>query len=102
MKALEGGVASLTPAQAIRQIESWEAHLAGVEVSGTKTLLADLGALKRALQKDPLDGAAIGRLMAKLAIGTARIAGRADGKRASQVEALGKALETAAQPVSAG
>jgi hypothetical protein len=46
MKALASG---MTPTQAIRNIEAWEAHLAGIEVSGAKTVLADLGALKRAL-----------------------------------------------------
>lgn len=102
MRALQAGMAAMTPAQAIRQIEAWEEHLAGVEVSGSKTVLSDLGALKRALQKTPLDGATIGRLMVKLAGGTVRIAGRAGGKRAEQVEALGRALEAASQPATAG
>lgn len=97
MKALEAGIAKMTPAQAVKNIESWEAHVEGLDVSGSKTLLGDLGALKRLLQKDQLDGMAIAKLMAKLATGTARIASRADGKRAEQVEALGQALEGAAQ-----
>lgn len=97
MKALEAGMAKMTPQQAIKNIETWEAHIEGLDVSGAKTLLADLGALKRALQKDPIDGAAVARLMVKLAAGTARIAGRIEGRRTGQVEALAQALEGAAQ-----
>lgn len=96
MKALEAGISRMTPAQAIKNIEAWEAHLEDLEVAGSKTIIADLGRLKRMLQAEPIDGAAVGALMGKLAAATLRIAGRAEGKRASQVEALGQALDGAA------
>jgi len=97
MKAFEAGIAKMSPAQAVKKIEAWEIHLDGLDVSGAKTIQADLGALRRALQKDPIDGAVVARLMAKLATGTLRIAGRVEAKRTAQVEALGQALEGAAQ-----
>lgn len=101
MRALEAGMAKMTPEQAIKNIETWEAHLKDADVQGAKTVHADLGALKRALQKDPIDGASVAKLMVKLATGTLRIAGRIDRKRAEQVDALGQALEGVAQSADA-
>ncbi len=97
MKALEAGMAKTTPDLAIENIEAWESHLEGLDVSGAKTVQADLGALRRALQKTPIEGAVVARLMAKLATGTLRIAGRAERKSVEQIEALGQALGATAQ-----
>ena len=93
MKALEGGIANISPDKAIKIIEAWEAHIEALDVTGAKTLLTDLRALKRLLQKDTIDGEAVGRQMTKLAGQTQKMAGRAAGKRAEQIEALGKSLE---------
>ena len=97
LKAIAAGAQSLTPAAAVKNIEAWEAHLETVEVSGAKGLSADLGRLKKLLQAESLDGAAIGKLMLKIAGETSRIAGRADGKRAEQVKELAEALEKATE-----
>jgi hypothetical protein len=95
LKAIAAGAKSMTPAAAVKNIEGWQAHLETVDVPGAKGLSADLGRLKKLLQADSLDGAAIGQLMAKIAGGTARIAGRAEGKRGAQVKELADALEKA-------
>jgi len=96
LKALSAGAISMTPGAAIRNIQAWEAHLGSIEVSGVKGLLANLGRLRRLLEAEVLDGAAIGRLMLTLAAETGRIAGRVEGKRAGSVQELAGALETAA------
>ena len=93
MTAFAAGAKSMTPAAAVKNIEAWEAHLATVEVSGVKGLSSNLGRLKRMLRAEPLDGAAIGKLMLTIAGETGRIAGRADGARKKQIEELATALE---------
>lgn len=70
-------------------------HLESLHISGSKGLHGDLGRLKKLLQADPIDGEAVKALIGKMAEATIRIAGRIEGKRAADVEALGKALQTA-------
>jgi len=96
LKALAAGASSMSPAAAIKNIEAWEAHLETVEVSGVKGLRSSLERLRRLLQAEKLDGAAIGKLMITIAGETGRIAGRVDGKRGESVKELADALETAA------
>lgn len=95
LKALAAGVPSMTPAAAIKNIEAWEAHLETIEVSGVKGLRSSLERLRRLLEADQLDGAAIGKLMVTIAGETGRIGGRVDGKRGESVKELADALETA-------
>ncbi len=96
LKALASGASAMTPAAAIRNIEAWEAHLETVEVSGVKGLRTNLERLRRLLQAEKLDGAAICQIMITIAGETGRIAGRVEGKRAESVQELSVALETAA------
>lgn len=96
MKAIKEGL-KLTPAQAVKNIEVWEDHVATLETTGAKTLHADLGSLKKCLQKEPIDGMAVTKLLGKLAADTIKMAGHAEGKRAEQVEELGQALEEASK-----
>lgn len=101
LKALKAGVQSMTAKVAVKNIEGWEAQLEGVEVSGVKTLLKDLEALKKQLQKDDLDGESVRKLMAKLGKETAAIAGRMDGKDSGRVKEIGEALSAGADAESA-
>lgn len=94
-KAIEAGLKDMAITKAIRNIEGWEAHLQTLEVSGAKGLHGDLGRLKRLLQAEPIDPDAVKALIGKMAEATLRIAGRTEGKRAADVEALGKALQSA-------
>lgn len=95
VKAFEGGVTNMSPEKAVKIIEAWEAHIESLDVTGAKTLLTDLRALKRLLQKEPIDGEAVAKQMTKLSGQTLKMAGRAEGKLAQQIEALGKGLERA-------
>lgn len=96
IKALKAGAKSMTVNAAVKNIESWEATLEKLEVSGVKTVIKDLESLKKHLQKPEIDGAAVHKLIAKLGKETVTIAGRTEGKNAEKVKALGEALTEAA------
>jgi len=97
IKALKAGAKSMTVNAAVKNIESWEATLEKVEVSGVKTVVKDLESLKKHLQKHEIDGEAVKKLIAKLGKETVTIAGRTEGKQAEKVKALGEALNGAAE-----
>lgn len=97
IKALKAGAKSMTVNAAVKNIESWEATLEKVEVSGVKTILKDLESLKKHLQKHEIDGEAVHKLVAKLGKETVTIAGRTEGKNAEKVKSLGEALNEAAE-----
>jgi len=93
IKALKAGAKSMTVNAAVKNIESWEATLEKVEVTGVK----DLESLKKHLHKEEIDGEAVRKLIAKLGKETVAIAGRAEGKQAEKVKALGEALSHASE-----
>lgn len=97
IKALKAGAKSMTINAAVKNIESWEATLEKVEVSGVKTIVKDLESLKKHLQKEDIDGEAVRKLIAKLGKETVNIAGKAEGKQAEKVKALGEALTEATE-----
>ncbi len=97
IKALKAGAKSMTVNAAVKNIESWEATLEKVEVTGVKTIVKDLESLKKHLHKEEIDGEAVRKLIAKLGKETVVIAGRAEGKQAEKVKALGEALSHASE-----
>ncbi len=97
IKALKAGAKSMTVNAAVKNIESWEATLEKLEVSGVKTITKDLESLKKHLQKPQIDGDAVRKLIAKLGKETVTIAGKAEGKDAEKVKALGEALSQSAE-----
>ena len=97
LKALNGGVRNMTAKAAVKNIESRETTPTDVEVSGIKTLLKDLEALKKQLQRDEISGVAVHKLIAKLGKETVMIAGRRDGKDAAKVKEIGEALSAGAE-----
>lgn len=97
IKALKAGAKSMTVNAAVKNIESWEATLEKLEVSGVKTITKDLESLKKHLQKPEIDGDAVRKLVAKLGKETVTIAGKAEGKSAEKVKALGEALSQSAE-----
>jgi len=97
IKALKAGAKSMTVNAAVKNIESWEATLEKVEVTGVKTIVKDLESLKKHLHKEQIDGEAVRKLIAKLGKETVAIAGRAEGKQAEKVKALGEALSQASE-----
>lgn len=97
IKALKAGAKSMTVNAAVKNIESWEATLEKLEVSGVKTIVKDLETLKKHLQKPEIDGDAVRKLVAKLGKETVTIAGKAEGAGAEKVKALGEALSQSAE-----
>lgn len=97
IKAMKAGAQRMTVNAAVKNIEGWETSLEKVEVSGVKTIVKDLESLKKQLQKPEIDGSAVRKLIAKLGKETVTIAGKAEGKQAEKVKALGEALSEAAE-----
>ncbi len=96
IKHLKEGIKGFTVSAAVKNIEGWEATLEKSEVSGAKTIHGNLERLRKLLQADEIDGAKVKDLMAKLGEETVRIAGKADGKSAEKIKALGEAVTHAA------
>jgi hypothetical protein len=97
IKHLKEGVKGFTISAAVKNIEGWEATLEKVEAPGVKGIVRDLESLKKHLQKDEIDGAAVQKLIAKLGKETVTIAGKSDSKNAEKVRALGEALNSASE-----
>ncbi len=94
--AFEKGIESLKADAAVKQIEYWENELKGVEVAGVKGLTHDLESLKKKLQADDVDGAAVKTLLAKIGGETIRIAAHAkDEKIEPKLKEVGEKLEAA-------
>ena len=97
IKHIKDGVKGFTIAAATKNIEGWEATLEKLEVTGVKTIIKDLESLKKQLHAKELNGDAIRKLVAKLGKETVTIAGRAEGKNAEKIKALGEALSQGAE-----
>ena len=97
IKHFKDGVKGFTISAATKNIEGWEETLGKLDAPGAKTIVRDLGSLKKHLHADPLDGAAIKKLVAKLGHETVTLAGKADSKSADKVRALGEALTQASE-----
>ena len=92
IKHLKDGVKGFTVSAAVKNIEGWEATLEKVDSPGAKAIVKDLENLKKHLHADPIDGAAIKKLVAKLGKETVTIAGKSDSKNAEKIKALGESL----------
>ena len=96
IKHIKDGVKSFTVAAATKNIEGWEATLEKLEVPAAKAIVKDLESLKKALHAEPINGESVRKLVAKLGKETVALAGKAEGKNAEKVKALGEALSGAA------
>ena len=92
---IDKGLHTIKADAGIKQIEYWENELKDVEVSGVKSLLHDLEALKKLLHAETPDDAKVKALVAKIGGETTRIGGRADDKTADKIKELGGKLEKA-------
>lgn len=92
IKHIKEGAKGFTVAAAVKNIEGWEETLNKSDAPGTKTIIKDLEALKKQLQKDEIDGDAVRKLLVKLGHETVTIAGKTDSKNADKIKALGEAL----------
>ncbi len=96
IKHIQDGVKGFTIAAATKNIEGWEETLGKLETPGVKTIIRDLESLKKHLHADPIDGAAIHKLIVKLGKETVTFAGKSEGKNAEKAKKLGEALTAAA------
>jgi hypothetical protein len=96
IEAFKKGITKMTASAAVKNIESWEGKLESVEVSGSKTILRDLSALKNALQMDEPDSARICELMSRLGTQTSSIAEKAE-RGGDKLTQLGEALTQAGE-----
>ncbi|TLU72959.1 hypothetical protein [Lichenicoccus roseus] len=97
IKHIKEGVKSFSIAAATKNIEGWEETLGKLDTPGVKTIIRDLESLKKHLHADPIDGAAVHKLIAKLGHETVTFAGKAEGKNAEKAKHLGEALQAAAE-----
>jgi hypothetical protein len=100
--ALKKGVTKMSIAAAIKNIENWEESLREIELTGCRSILRDLAALKKQLQEDQPDGDRIRHLMAKLASETVTISQRADARHSDKIAKLGEMLGHAAEGTESG
>jgi hypothetical protein len=102
MDALKKGVMKMSISAAIKNIEHWEDSLRDVELTGCRSILRDLAALKKQLQEDQPDGERIRHLMAKLASETVTISKKADTRYSDKIASLGEMLGHAAENDESG
>ncbi len=93
--AFENGIEKTQPAAAIKIIEGWEDALKDIDIPGSKGIVRDLEALKKALDSDAPDGDRVKTLLGKLADEVTKIAPRTEGAVTPKLEDLGAALKAA-------
>ena len=96
MNAINRGLDETKPTKGADMVEDWEAALADVEISGSKGILRDLGALRKQLEKDAPDADRVHALLHRLGVATTKIADKAD-KSQDKLKALGEALREAGE-----
>jgi hypothetical protein len=97
IKHLKEGLTSMPMSAARHSIESWQTELKGYEGTAFHTIATDLGHLHEELGNTEIDGAKVGKLLAKLGKETIKVAKKADGSKHDNIEELGSLLESAAE-----
>jgi uncharacterized protein YjbI with pentapeptide repeats len=97
IELFNGKLSEAAVKQGAKMIAKWQTDLEKAEFSGAKTIHADLTKLRRQLEGEELDGAAIGALLVKLGGSTGRAAKQAKGANVSKLESLGQALVKAGE-----
>ena len=95
LEAVKKGAKSFTIEKATSNIEGWEEYLSKHDHEGVKTVVQDLGKLKKLLQASSLDGEAIKKLVQKLGKDTVAVAGKEENANAKHIKELGEALQHA-------
>lgn len=92
LKAFEGDITKMEPAQAVKNIDGWMDTLEKADFRGSKIIHENLGKLKKHLQADKIDGPAIMKLLHLLGEETARTAGSASDAKGEKIKHLGELL----------
>ena len=95
LEAVKKGAKSFTIEKATSNIEGWEEYLSKHDHEGVKTVVQDLGKLKKLLQASSLDGEAIKKLVQKLGKDTVAVAGKEENANTKHIKELGEALQHA-------
>ncbi len=95
LEAVKKGAKSFTIEKATSNIEGWEEYLSKHDHEGVKTVVQDLGKLKKLLHASSLDGEAIKKLVQKLGKDTIAVAGKEENANATHIKELGEALQQA-------
>ena len=90
--SFEKGIENTKANAGVKLIEAWEGEIESADFSGKKGIAGDLARLKKALQKDEPDEAAVKKILAKLGASTTKSADRAEGTVADKVRSLGEAM----------
>lgn len=94
MNAVNRGLESTKPKQAVNMIEDWETALSENEFRGSKGILRDLQALRKQLESAEPDGERVEALLHRLGQATVKAAGSAE-KNGDKLKQLGEALSEA-------
>jgi uncharacterized protein YmfQ (DUF2313 family) len=94
MNAVNKGLDEIQPAKATDLIEDWETALSDVDISGSKGIIRDLGALRKQLEMAEPDSARVLALIHRLGQATTKISEKSD-KQSEKLKALGEALSEA-------
>lgn len=92
IKAFEGDITKMDPAQAVKNIQGWMDTLEKADFRGSKIIHENLGKLKTHLEAEKLDGPAIMKLVNLLGEETSRAAGSAEGAKGEKIKHLGELL----------
>ncbi len=95
IKALKEGAKAFTVDKAVANIEGWEEYLSKHQHAGVKSVVADLGKLKKMLQSESLDGEKIKALVHKLGKDTVAVAGDDENSTSEKINEIGKLLSAA-------
>ncbi len=85
IKALKEGAKAFTVEKAVANIEGWEEYLSKHQHAGVKSVVTDLGKLKKMLQAESLDGGK----------DTVAVAGDDDNATSEKIHEIGKLLSAA-------
>lgn len=91
MNAINRGLENTGPTTGANLIEDWETALSDIDVSGSKGIVRDLGALRKQLERGEPDADRIHALLHRLGTATLKIADRAETNQ-DKLKALGQAL----------
>lgn len=92
ISALQSGVANIPAQAALENIDGWRAALANRQEPALRRIHQDLGTLRAELQRTPINGARVGRLMIELGSATTVAAASVQGEDAAKLARLGGLL----------
>jgi len=98
--AAEGGLTNLPANAAVSNIEGWENRLRAAGDPALNPIADDLAQLRQELQRTPVDGAAVGRLLTRLGEQTSAAAAGADPAVSQRLNRLGNLLSQAGNQLS--